>query len=103
VVLLVSGLILCAASACGQAVPGQADKGTPGVDTSRPAVPAAAWLDAASLPLNDIEHWPDLADLAQPLTDGAFESQALCHVPADPTLTAGTHSARARIDRSSTP
>jgi hypothetical protein len=101
VVLLASGLTLWTASACGQTVPGQAGKGTPGVDstTSRPSVPAAAWLDADALPLNDIEHWPDLADRAQPLTDGAFESPALCHVAPDPTLTEGTHSARARIDR----
>jgi hypothetical protein len=70
-------LILCAASACGTSVPGQAGKGTPGADStaSRPAVPAAAWLDADALPLNDREHWPDLANVAQPVTDGAFEMQ----------------------------
>jgi hypothetical protein len=101
VVLLASGLILCAAAACGKTVLGQTGKGTPGVDStaSRPAVPAAVWLDAAALPLNDSEHWPDLADRAQPLTNGVFEVQALCHVAPDSTLTEGTQSARARIDR----
>jgi hypothetical protein len=50
------------------------------------------------LPLNDNEHWPDLADAAQPLTDGAFEMQTPCHVVPDTTLTEGMQSARARID-----
>ena len=124
VVLLAAGLILCAASACGKTVPGQVDNGIPGADSTAsptdtaqrpsttpppstsasaqaagPAVPAAAWVDADALPLNDSEHWPDLADVAQPLTDGAFEMQTLCHVVPDTTLTEGTRSARARIDR----
>ena len=124
VVLLASGLILCAAPACGKTVPGQVGDGVPGADStasltdtvqrpsttpppstsasaqaSGPAVPAAAWVDVDALPFNDSAHWPDLADVAQPLTDGAFEMQTLCHVVPDTTLTEGTRSARARIDR----
>jgi hypothetical protein len=51
------------------------------------------------LPLDDSEHWPDLAGLAQPWTHGAFEVQSLCHVDPDTTSSAGSQSARARIDR----
>ena len=100
-VLLASGLILCAASACEKTVPGQVSNGTTGADSTapRPAVPTTAWLDADALPLNDSEHWPDLSDFAQPLTDGAFEMQTLCHVVPDRTSTEGTQSARARVDR----
>jgi hypothetical protein len=102
VVLLASWAILCAASACGKTVPGQAHMSTPSGDSqaSESAVPATAWIDANALPLNDSEHWPDLAGLAQPLTDGAFEIQSLCHVAPDTTLSEGTESARARIHRS---
>ena len=82
-------------------MPGQVGDGTPGTDSTAPppANLAAAWLDADALPLNDSEHWPDLSDIAQPLTDGAFEMPTLCHVVPDTTLTEGTRSARARIDR----
>jgi hypothetical protein len=87
VVLLAAGLIHCAASACVKAAPtAQRPSTTPPPSTSAsaqasgPAVPAAAWLDADALPFTDSEHWPDLADLAQPLTDGALEMQALWHV-----------------------
>jgi hypothetical protein len=61
------------------------------------AIPAAGWIGANALPLNVSEHWPDLASIAQPLTDGAFEIQSLCHVA--PTLTEGAQIDRARIER----
>jgi hypothetical protein len=104
VVLLASCLILCAALACSKTVPGEADVGTPSGDSTAAqawgsAAPAVAWIDSNALPLNDSEHWPDLASLAQPLTDGAFEIQSLCHVAPDTTLSEEAESARARIDR----
>ena len=70
-----------------------------GAQASGPAVPAVAWVDADALPLNDSERWPDLANVAQPLTDGAFETQTLCDAVPDTTLTEGTQRAQARIDR----
>jgi hypothetical protein len=94
-VLLASGLILCAALACAKTVPGQAHMRS----LSGSAIPAAAWIGANALPLNDSEHWPDLASISQPLTDGPFEIQSRCHVAPDTRLTKGAQIERARIEQ----
>lgn len=111
VALLAAGLILCAAPACAntEQEPAQVGSGTPSTtpppstsasaQASEPGVPAVAWVGADALPLNDSEQWPDLADVAQPLTEGAFEVQTLCDVVPDTALTEGTQMAQARIDR----
>jgi hypothetical protein len=97
VALLTPWLVLSAA--CSKPVPGQAHLGTPGGDsTVASAVPEVAWIDANTLPLNNSERWPQLASLAQPLTDSDFEISSLCHV-APEAFFEGTESARARIER----
>jgi hypothetical protein len=105
VVLLIWWLIVYTAAACEMTVPGQDQPAPPPPNTStsaqpsNSAVPPAAWIDANAVPLDDSEHWPDLASVAQPFTDGAFEIQSLCQVAPDTRLTAAAVSARARVDR----
>lgn len=64
-----------------------------------PAIPASAWMDANSLPLNDSQHWPDLAGVAQPVVAGAFDVQARCQVAPPADQYDGAESASARVDR----
>ncbi len=62
-------------------------------------LPAAVWIDTKALPLNDSQHWPDLASVARPLSDDAFRIQSLCQVTPAAGQTAGTESAQAGLDR----
>ncbi|ORW01725.1 hypothetical protein [Mycobacterium kyorinense] len=75
--------------------------------TSAPAaaattVPAAAWISANRLPLDDSQHWPDLAGIAEAPGDNAFQVETLCRVGApDKRLVdaGGVDAARARVDK----
>lgn len=70
------------------------------VSTTAPnatAVPAAAWIHSNRLPLNDSQHWPDLADSAQPLGNNTFQIDSLC--AGTPTQVGGGENARSLIDR----
>lgn len=65
-------------------------------------VPAAAWISANRLPLDDSEHWPDLAGIAEAPGDNAFQAETLCRVGApDKRLVdaVGVDAARARVDK----
>lgn len=59
-------------------------------------VPTAAWVNANRLPLNDSQHWPNLADSAQPLGSNAFQIDSLC---AGTPTEAGGNGAASRLDR----
>jgi len=122
VILLVSVVAFSAVSACSKPIRGSAQVGpvrssgstaaaTPsssgapnsGISMSNQptasTLPASVWIDTAALPLNDSQHWPDLADVARPLTDDAFSIQSLCQVTPAAGQLNGTENARARADR----
>lgn len=66
------------------------------------SVPAAAWISANRLPLDDSEHWPDLAGIAEAPSDNAFQAEALCRADSpDKRLVdaVGVVAARARVDK----
>ncbi|NOQ58536.1 hypothetical protein [Mycolicibacterium fortuitum] len=70
------------------------------VSTTAPraaAVPTAAWVHSNRLPLDDAEHWPNLADSAEPLGNNTFQTSSLC--AGTPTQVGGSENARALIDR----
>lgn len=70
------------------------------VSTTAPnavAAPSAAWVHSNRLPLNDSQHWPNLADSAQPLGNNAFQTDNLCG--GSPAQLGGGDNARSLIDR----
>ena len=129
-VLLVSWLAFLTVSACSKEVPGTIPAGpissgnggtaavtnavTPSNGGAPPAsmptsdqpsaspLPAAVWIDVNALPLNDSQHWPDLASIARPLSGDPFEIQSLCQITPDDDRVNAAQSARARIDRGAT-
>ncbi|OBB27887.1 hypothetical protein A5792_23505 [Mycolicibacterium peregrinum] len=59
-------------------------------------MPTAAWIHSNRLPLNGSQHWPNLADSAQPLGSNTFQIDSLCGgTPAQ----LGGDNARSLIDR----
>jgi hypothetical protein len=65
-------------------------------------VPAGAWISANQLPLDESQHWPDLAGIAEPPSDNAFQAEVLCRVGAPDTRlvdAVGVDAARARVDK----
>ncbi len=66
------------------------------------SVPAAAWISTNRLPLDDSQHWPDLAGIAEAPNDNAFQAELLCRARApDKRLVdaVGVDAARARVDK----
>lgn len=63
------------------------------------SVPAAAWTNPNRLPLADVQHWPNLDTVAQPLTDSTSRVYELCQTaPANDARWHGGDAARARVD-----
>lgn len=86
---LTLGLIIAAASA-------------PAVTAAATALPAAAWISAGRLPLDDTQHWPDLASIAEAPADNAFRVEQLCRVDAPAHRfvdAAGVDAGRAGVDK----
>lgn len=83
----------------GMAHPATSPSASP-VSTTAPnatAAPPAVWVHSNRLPLNESQHWPDLADSAQPLGNNTFQIDTLCG--GSPAQLGGGENARSVIDR----
>lgn len=61
-------------------------------------IPPRAWTPADSLPLADIQHWPDLASVAEPLEGRPFFAEEACGVSPSPKRQFSSEQARARVE-----
>lgn len=67
------------------------------------SIPAAAWMSARSIPMDETYHWAELARVAKPVTGDAatFKGMELCHTPVakdDAWLFTGKAAARAALN-----
>ena len=62
-------------------------------------IPPNAWAPARSLPMDDTQHWPDLASVAEPLDGRPFFAEEICGFNPSPKRQFSSDQARARVDR----
>ncbi|MER7754118.1 hypothetical protein [Kitasatospora sp. NPDC097643] len=96
------------AAPTGGAPTGGATTAAPTGGASKPApggggkgIPAAAWMDTHSIPMDETYHWAPLAANAKPVTGVVtFKGQELCHATVakdDETLFTGKAAAKAQV------
>ncbi len=59
-------------------------------------IPPKAWIASNQLPLNDSLHWPELGDVAEPVSSQSFQSTSLCG--GQPESMSGSNNAIATVD-----